>query len=152
MEGLMQSRLEFDQLSPTERVIVRAARARPCDASCCAEARPGWDEIEAALQADPGRAAGRVAAWGLKAALGALGGRLRSARPDAEGVAIDEARLLAAVALLQAGRHAEAEQVLRWVAPVAAIRKLVVTRLGEVARALLAGSEALPLRWGVAPT
>lgn len=140
--------LTLDDLEATERLLVRAARARPATA-CCGGADGRWAEVEAALCEAPERAAGRVAAWALRGALALLDDRLRAGDDGASGcrVAVDEARLLAAVALLQAGRAGEADQILRWVAPAARVRGRALDRLAEVAQALLSGGQALPVRW-----
>lgn len=117
----MYTALTLDGPDATECLLVRAVRARPVPA-CCDGADARRAEVEAALREVPGRAAGRVAAWASRGTLALSDGRLRADDDATRRVAVDEARLLAAVALLQAGRADETDRLPRRVAPAARVR------------------------------
>ena len=105
--------------------------------------RAAWDgeagqrAAEASLRAEPGRAAGRVAAWSLRRSVEAL--RCGARRPLAVGTALapsaDEQCLVLAARCLARGDHADAAETLRWLArtPFAAE---VADRLTEAACAV----------------
>ena len=77
-----------------------------------------FEAAEASLRAEPGRAAGRVAAWSLGRAAAALGQGAR--RPLCVGRTLapsaDERRLIAAARHLSVGQEDAASQTLAWLA------------------------------------